>query len=441
MTARRLLLLLILFLAPGVNSSATDLIIRTERGADIHSIVASIRGRLVDTLQDASNPQGGIYLVFAPATPSELLPGVTWIEQNTPVDLSQFRVSILSKNEPQGNNNNADNGNADNGDANNGDHNDSLPRLWYRDQPAMKLIGLNDALHRATGGGIVVADINSAVDYGHPALKGHLTGGYDFVGGSPSGAIQNQSSAGFLDQSTAAFLDQSTAAFLDQSTAGFLDQSTAGFLDTTNAAHGHGTLVAGIILAVAPDSMIMPLRVFDDYGQADIFNIAKAIRYAVQSGAHVINLSFGILEPSETVKDVIDFAISSNVVVVASAGNENTEMRQYPAAFTGVIGVAATDLSDKKALFSNFGTAIFVAAPGVNIISSYPGAGGLYYGVVSGTSFSAATVAGLSALVRSSNPSESMETIAETAVKIDLLNPNYAGRLGYGRVSATRAVH
>src|SRR5262249_1714142 len=128
---------------------------------------------------------------------------------------------------------------------------------WYRNQPAFQLIRESEALQLSTGSGIVIADINSIVDYSHPALRGHLTSGYDFVIGKPSDLILNQATASFLDQSTASFLDQSTASFLDQSTASFLDQSTASFLDASNPAHGHGTLVAGIIAAIAPDALIM----------------------------------------------------------------------------------------------------------------------------------------------------------------------------------------
>src|SRR5262249_25427323 len=133
---------------------------------------------------------------------------------------------------------------------------------WYLGQPAFKLIEADRALSLSTGSGVVIADLDSMVDYSHPALVGHLTGGYDFVVGEPVGsAILDQSSATFLDQSSATFLDQSAATFLDQSSATFLDQSSATFLDSTNPFHGHGTLAAGILAGIAPQSMIMPLRV------------------------------------------------------------------------------------------------------------------------------------------------------------------------------------
>jgi len=324
---------------------------------------------------------------------------------------------------------------------------------WYALQPAMKLVHADKAAAIASGRGIVIADINSRVDYGHPALVGHLTGGYDFVGAGGSVASLNQSSAsfldqssagfldqstaGFLDQSSAGFLDQSTAAFLDQSTASFLDQSSASFLDTSNPAHGHGTFCAGLIAAVAPDAMIMPLRAFDDNGNTDAFTIARAIRYAVQNGANVINMSFGMTSEFSVVKDAIKFAINQGVTVVASAGNADTSTIQFPAGFNGVMGIAATDLNDKKASFSNFGKAVDVDAPGVNIISAYPGG---YYAVESGTSFSAPFVAGEVALLRSASWKNADKAVAKGAVNIDSKNPGYTNELGSGRIDMVRAL-
>lgn len=325
---------------------------------------------------------------------------------------------------------------------------------WYAQQPAMKLVSADKASAVSSGRGVVVADINSRVDYGHPALVGHLTGGYDFVAeqasrnaslnqssasflDQSSAGFLDQSSAGFLDQSSAAFLDQSTAAFLDQSTASFLDQSSASFLDTSNPAHGHGTFCAGLIAVVAPDAMIMPLRVFDDNGNADAFTIARAIRYAAQNGANVINMSFGMVSEYKVVKDAIKFATARGVTVVASAGNANSSVPQFPASLSDVMGVAATDLMDKKASFSNYGHDIFVDAPGVNIISAYPGG---YYAIASGTSFSAPFVAGEAALLRSASWKGADKAVAKGTVNIDSQNPAYAHQLGSGRIDMLKAL-
>jgi thermitase len=204
-----------------------------------------------------------------------------------------------------------------------------------------------------------------------------------------------------------------------------------------NPAYSHGTLCAGIIAVVAPDSMIMPLRVFDDTGSADLFTISKAIRYAAQQGAQVINMSFGTLQNSQAIKNSIDFALSRNVVLVASAGNNNTSAPQYPAAYDGVITTAATDLIDRKASFSNYGNYVDVDAPGVNIFSSYPGGS---YSVVSGTSFSAPMIAGTAALIRSLPSTGVAGKISAGAINIDSKNPNYAHQLGSGRIDVFQAV-
>ena len=128
---------------------------------------------------------------------------------------------------------------------------------------------------------------------------------------------------------------------------------------------------------------------------------------------------------------------SKNVTLVASAGNNNTTAPQYPAACSGVLTSAATDITDKKASFSNYGSAVYVDAPGVNIISAYPNG---HYSVVSGTSFSAPTVAGTAALVLSLRTTGVENSITSGSVNIDSNNPNYANQLGYGRIDVLRAV-
>src|SRR5207245_10494628 len=84
-------------------------------------------------------------------------------------------------------------------------------------------------------------------------------------------------------------------------------------------------------------------------------------------------MSFGISGQTQTLKKSIQEAVHAGITVVASAGNGNTAVPQYPAAYPGVLGVAATNLTDVKASFSNYGSTIFVSAPGSNIISADPG--------------------------------------------------------------------
>jgi subtilisin family serine protease len=215
-----------------------------------------------------------------------------------------------------------------------------------------------------------------------------------------------------------------------------LDQSTASFLESKSAGHGHGTMVAGIIAALAPDAMIMPLRAFDDNGVGYAFQVGKAIRYAVKNGANVINLSLGLADDSSEVRSAIDFATKNHVIVVASVGNGNSDMPHFPASLPNVIGVAASDLYDHKGTFSNFGSSVSVTAPGVAIITAYPNG----YAVASGTSFSSPIVAAEAALLLSLTTGDIDATITGNTVNIDSLNKPYAGKLGHGRVDLLKAV-
>ena len=414
MTGRRVILILLLTLGLATQASAASYPLIVDLGplGIIGTVVSVLGGTLVDGIPGTST-----YLLNVPLIPSPLLAsllGIQSMELNTGVTQPGFvQFAVLTVPPP------------------------TAPD-WYKYQPAWTRIHTVAALPYSTGRGVVVADINSKVDVGHPALIGHLTTGYDFVASKPAGtAALNQSSSSFLDQSSSSFLDQSSSSFLDQSSSSFLDQSSSSFLDSENPAYSHGTLCAGIIAAIAPDSMIMPLRVFDDQGSADIYSLSKAIRYAVQNGAQVINMSFGTLQASYTLRSAISFAQSRGVTLVASAGNNNTSVPQYPAAYSGVITTAATDISDTKASFSNFGSYVFVDAPGVNILSAYPGG---YYSIVSGTSFSAPALAGTAALIRSLQSTGTANSISAGSVNIDSENPQYVHQLGHGRIDVLRAV-
>jgi len=428
MTAKRLLVGLLLLVALSINAfAATTVIVKTKNNGNINSIAASLGGTILDSMDD-----GSTYLLSVASMPTTLPPGCASTTANTALVLPRFRGSVLTASDNRG----------------------TLP--WYAGQPAFRLIHAASAQGKSTGRGVIIADVDSGVDVSHPALRGHLTTGYDFVGNGRARSRTNsrvdqstasfldqstasfldQSTASFLDQSTASFLDQSTASFLDQSTASFLDQSTASFMDSNNGGHGHGTMVAGILAALAPDALIMPLRAFDDTGAGEAYLVAKAIRYAVRNGAQVINLSLGLSSDAPEVQAAVEFAQAKGVMVVGSAGNNNSSQPQYPAALPNVISVAATDLNDHKAAFSNFNSSVFVSAPGVNIITAYPGG----YAVASGTSFSSAVVAAEVALLRSLTTADVHRAVASSTVNINSLNPAYVGQLGYGRIDLFSAV-
>ena len=195
---------------------------------------------------------------------------------------------------------------------------------------------------------------------------------------------------------------------------------------------GHGTVVAGIIAAapmtgvpfagVAPAATILSIKVTNTEDNVPLGNVIGAIVYAVQNGANVINLS--LTEPNTpALSAAIQYALSNNVVVVASAGNDTPGTGSgpfYPAAYPGVLSVGAVDSSGDLADFSSTRTPVSVTAPGVNLTSTFPGVyPDSYLGGEQGTSFATAFVSGVAALVRARYPGfgekQVVQRIEETA--------------------------
>lgn len=212
---------------------------------------------------------------------------------------------------------------------------------------------------------------------------------------------------------------------------------------------GHGTHVAGIAAmltnngvggaGVGWDSLIMPVKVLDRTGNGGHSAIASGITFAADNGADVINLSLGGFFTSSTLRNAVEYAIGRGVVVVAAAGNENTSNPSYPAAYNGVIGVAATSQSDQRASFSNYGNTIDIAAPGVAIQSTVMTGG---YQAWSGTSMASPVAAGLAALLVAQNPSRTpaqIEQILEQTAD-DLGESGWDPNFGWGRINARRAL-
>jgi membrane-anchored mycosin MYCP len=195
---------------------------------------------------------------------------------------------------------------------------------------------------------------------------------------------------------------------------------------------GHGTAVAGIIAAapmagvpftgVAPEATILSIKVTNTEGGIPVGNVTQAILDAVQDGANVINLS--LTEPNTpALSAAIHYALSHNVVVVASAGNDAANTGSgpfYPAAYPGVLSVGAVDSSGDLASFSSTHTPVSITAPGVNITSAFPGVyPDSYLAAQQGTSFATAFVSGVAALVRARYPgfkeAQVVQRIEETA--------------------------
>lgn len=283
--------------------------------------------------------------------------------------------------------------------------------VWegYARQPLVPLIGLGAAQNRGTLGAGTVAVIDTGVDPEHPALAGALLPGYDFVrdtAGIPNDLNDVEATvAGYLRQSTTAFIDNSARAVpMNQYSWAALTQSTTAFIDTGKLplAFGHGTMVASVIRLCAPQAKIMPLKAFQADGSSNTFDLLRAIYYAAENGANVINMSFNMKEPSAELSRAIQFAAARRIVLVASAGNDGNEILVYPAAFDRTMGIASTDGYDQRSGFSNYGAELVtLAAPGEGVIVAYPGNN---YASAWGTSFSTPLVSGAAALILQRNP-------------------------------------
>jgi len=277
----------------------------------------------------------------------------------------------------------------------------------YVNQPAAQILHLSQAQNafHVSGSGIV-ADIDTGVDPNHPALKSVLLPGYDFtrnlVGGSELRDI-SLSSPPPCYTCAAAFVNQHTAAMVDQHTAAMVDGSAY-------AAFGHGTMVAGVIHLVAPTAKILPLKAFHANGTGTLSDIIRALYYAVQNNAKVINMSFDLSTNSTELSNAINYANGRNVICVASSGNDGQQEVVYPAGMKNVMGVASTNNWDQRSTFSNYGNQIvWVAAPGEGIVTTYPFA---TYAAGWGTSFSSPFVAGTSSLIVNMQPKDNQSQAA-----------------------------
>ncbi len=325
--------------------------------------------------------------------------------------------------------------------------------VWnsYATQPAASIVEVQQAqsAFNVTGTGIVVADIDTGVDPNHPALHGVLLPGYDFTrnqaGGSELNDLSPSCPFGAVIPCSPPPCTSATcpsAVQVNQSSAAVLDQSSAAVLDQNNqyAAFGHGTMVMGIIHLVAPTAQLLPLKAFSSSGTANLSDILRAIYYAGQNGANVINMSFDTTTASTELQNALDYVNQLGVICAASAGNDGAQETVYAAALQndvmGVASVGSTPATeDTRSSFSNFGTGIvWVAAPGEEIITTYPFSS---YAAGWGTSFSAPFVSGGAALLRSLqttlNEAQAAAAVAHAAPLSDV-------SLGNGRLDLVPAL-
>lgn len=245
---------------------------------------------------------------------------------------------------------------------------------------------------------VIVAIVDTGVDFGHADLRNKLVPGFDFVN----------------------------------------------YDNDARDDHGHGTHVAGIAAAITGNGSgvagvcwactIMPVKALSKSGSGSHWAIANSAIWAADNGADVINMSLGGPYQSDTLKDAMDYAWEKGVVLVAAAGNSGNSTPNYPAAYDPVISVAATDQADRRASFSNYGNWVSVSAPGVQIFSTVYGGD---YQAWNGTSMASPVVAGLAGLVVSQDP---LRPPADVRAAIEANTDPVGSGLGTGRVNARRAL-
>jgi len=250
---------------------------------------------------------------------------------------------------------------------------------------------------------VVVAVLDTGVLASHPDIKGKVLAGYNFVSNNTNTTDDN----------------------------------------------GHGTAVAGFtaastnngvgMAAVSWATPVLPVKVLGADGSGTYSGIANGITWATDKGARIINLSLGGTSSSKTLQDAVNYAWNRNVILVAAAGNNGNDTPVYPAACKNVVAVSATNSSDGRPSWSNYGSYVDVSAPGVSVLTLYGADGYAYW---NGTSFSSPVTAGVVALMASANPSLSNAGIVDALLKNsdDIGAAGYDVYFGHGRVNARRAV-
>jgi subtilisin family serine protease len=186
-------------------------------------------------------------------------------------------------------------------------------------------------------------------------------------------------------------------------------------------------MTAGIVHLVAPTASIMPLKAFRADGSSNLSDIIRAIYYAANNGANVLSMSFSLGQPSPGLQAAVQYALSKNVILVASSGNDGLKTLVYPASYGGVQGVGSTNNSDIRSSFSNYGSGVVkFAAPGEGVVTTYPGSS---YAAGWGTSFSTPMVAGAAALILQAKPAAKPGDITNVLSKAAKVND-----MGYGRI-------
>lgn len=325
----------------------------------------------------------------------------------------------------------------------------------FADQWALPKIGFlpkgsgKSAWDLETGEGkpVVVAVLDSGLDYFHPDLRASS------IWRNPKPAKTGEDKNGYVN---------------DLVGWDFVHNSNNPWDDD-----GHGTFVAGLVAATANngkgmaginwDAQIMPLKIMNVFGKGRAFHVARAIMYAADHGAKVINLSLEADQLSQTDQLAIDYAYGKGALIVVAAGNQGMDTEGHgPAGMQHVLTIAALDSNDKRAGFSNWGKHVKLAAPGVDILSlrarrtDFPLVSGVadykatqaFIGPqaqlmhASGTSFSAPLVSAVASLIWAKYPNLTNVQVERMLIESadDVEEPGWDNFTGAGRLNAVAAL-
>ncbi len=323
---------------------------------------------------------------------------------------------------------------------------DSVAKLqWY-----LSTLHAEEAWTISTGNpDIIVAIIDTGIDYGHPDLQTAI-----WINGP-----EDLNGNGRLDEADLNGLDDDGNGFTDDvmgwdftDAPRFADGGDYQFPDNDpmdEFGDGHGTPIAGIIaaahgseggmLGLAPDIRVMNLRAGTAGGYLEEDDVARAVLYAVQNGARIINMSFGDVVLSQFLAEILNYAAGQGVLLIASSGNSGDDTDHFPSGLEPVMSVGAVNETGLIAGFSSYGVSLDLVAPGTNIQSTAIAG---KYRSFNGTSFSAPMVSAAAALLFSSEPELTAREVRSrlNTTGTDLYFPGWDEYTGHGLLNPGRAL-
>lgn len=269
---------------------------------------------------------------------------------------------------------------------------------------------------------IVVAVVDTGVDYNHPDLKYSLKTNTQEI---PNNGLDDDNN-GLIDD------------YKGYNFYGYYNHT-----DQSDAAdyYGHGTHIAGIIAAESnnrigvcglnPNARILNVCFLNSDGRGNQIDAAAAIRYAANQGARILNCSWGYPQYSSILHEAIEYASFKGCIIIAAAGNSGRDIIEYPAGFRNVWAIGAIDSDKKPTYFSSYGEHVLFAEYGLHVLSTVPNQ---KYSTKSGTSQSAAIFSGVASRILSANPNFDRNTVLQTlmASAEDIYTKGKDNFTGYG---------